>query len=196
MKLVTTALLLTFAMTLDAQVTYGPKLGLNLAKATMTNKDFDSKITPKFFVGGFVNYALSEKMSLQGELLYSREGGNGKRISNDADDKLFYDYLQLPVLFRYAVTGNLFAEAGPQFGYLLSAKEDYNDNPTVDIKEYYKKTEVRLPFGVGYKFTESSVKGLQLNLRYSFSFSEINKVEVGGEKIKLSVLSLGAAYSF
>ncbi len=59
--------------------------------------------------------------SLQPEVLYS---GQGAKFSDSlVTGKLNYGYLNVPVLFKYQHASGLFAETGPQVGFLLSAKE-------------------------------------------------------------------------
>jgi hypothetical protein len=60
-------------------------------------------------------------------------------------------------------------EAGPLLGLLLSSKEKYGSQ-NLDIKEYYNKTDLRVPVGVGHVFPESVCRGLRADIRYSFSF--------------------------
>jgi hypothetical protein len=74
-----------------------------------------------FHAGGFVNVPISDKFSIQPELLYSAQGENGKSI----DVTLQNDYINLPVMDKFYVSNNFTIEAGPQIGLLLSAKIKY-----------------------------------------------------------------------
>ncbi len=177
----------------NAQISYGGKAGINVATLSFSNDDFKTSFKPGFYIGGFANYELSEKMAFQGELFFSTEGCKEERISSGTKGQINKAYLQIPVLFQYKLTESVFAEAGPQIGILLSSKEDWGSSTNTNIKENYKTTDLRFPLGIGYSFKEKA-QGLSVNLRYSFSLSRINKVSVGGQSLKNQVISIGAQY--
>jgi len=176
-----------------AQFSFGPKAGFNLSKLSFSNGDFKTSFKPGFYFGGFAHYPLAEKMSLQGELLYSSEGTKEKRTNANISGYITKSYLHVPVLFQYRFYDNLYAEAGVQLGLLLSSKEKWGSGNKNDIKKYYKSSDFRLPVGVGYNFKDNLEK-LGVNIRYSFSLSHINTVTVGGGNLKNQVISIGAQY--
>ncbi|MET0637379.1 MAG: porin family protein [Chitinophagaceae bacterium] len=190
--IVTTFLLLSVAVC-QAQVSFGPRVGLNISRTNFSSDEFSTSYRPDFYAGGFVSYSVTEKFSLRGELFYSREGGKEVRLNDGASGKLMMSYVQLPVLARFHFNGNIFAEAGPQLGYLVSAKEEF-DGEHLDIMEFYKRSDFRFPVGVGYEFTGWGLKGVGVEFRYSFSFSAINKEPVGGDDLKNRVFSVGATF--
>ena len=185
-------LLLTTSL-VRAQLSFGPKAGLSLAKLSFTANDFKTSFKPGFYIGGFAQYVLAEKMSLQGELLYSSEGTKERRTNTDVSGYITKSYLQVPVLFQYQFYDNLYAEAGPQLGILLSSKEKWGSQDKNDIKKYYRSTDFRFPVGIGYNFKDNLEK-LGVNIRYSFSLSHINTKKVGGGNLKNQVISVGAKY--
>ncbi len=178
-------------LTASAQVSYGPKIGVNISSINVTSKSFKTSVKPGLYFGGFVNYALNPRASFRGELFYSMEGT--KEISNINSGKINSGYLTLPVLFRYTAASGIFAEAGPQISFLLSNKEKWNGS-TNNIKPYYKSSEFRFPIGIGYHFS-NSLQGLSANARYSAGFSPINKVEVGAGDLKNRTFSIGFEYN-
>lgn len=192
-KFATVIVSLTIATSSLAQISYGPKAGLNLAKLSFTNDDFKTSFKPGFLVGGFVNYLLADKMSLQGELFFSLEGTKEERISSGSKGDIAKSYLQIPILFQYQLHESFYVEAGPQIGLLLSSKEKYGSSSRISIKDHYKSTDLRFPLGIGYHFSDK-LTGLSLGLRYSFSLSKINTEDVGGGNLKNQVIGLGIQY--
>lgn len=187
-------ILLTFlSTTAYAQFSFGPKLGLNISKIAFTDDDFKTGFRPGFAVGGVAQYKISEKLAVQAELVYSLERTSEERISSGTKGHASMGFIQFPVLAQYSIVKGLYAEAGPQIGVLLSAKEAYGDDEEYDIKEYYKKTDVRFPIGIGYNLP---VKGLSAGVRYSFSLTKLNNVEVGGGDLKFHTIQLGVNYRF
>ena len=88
--------------------------------------------------GVFVVRMFTEQLGLQPELLLSMQG------SKDKDDlydyKITTNYVNIPVLVRYNITEMFSVHAGPQFGILVSAKEEF-DGDKQDIKEHFKEGE-------------------------------------------------------
>ena len=88
--------------------TFGGKAGLNLASVDGSYLDLDYVVGSSGFIGfhggGWVNYALNEKMAIQAELLGSLQGGNldyelvyqGNTIRSEV--KMRLPYILLPVL--------------------------------------------------------------------------------------------------
>lgn len=187
------ALLIIFcSLNVKAQLSIGPKAGLNLARISFSAKDFSTSVRPGFFGGLFAHYRFSERLSGQTELLYSGEGTNEQQISSGEKGYINKSYFQVPLLLQYSITDNLFVETGPQIGLLLSSKETF-DGQEVNIKAYYKKTDLRWPLGVGYKFGADGRLGI--SARYAFSLSKINKVVVNGNALKNEVFGIGLTLS-
>jgi hypothetical protein len=187
-------LLLTFlSASAYAQISFGPRLGLNISKISFTEDDFKTGFRPGFVVGGVANYKIMEKLSVQAELVYSSESSSEERISSGTKGHLTMGFIQLPILAQYELIKGLCAEAGPQIGFLLSAKESYGGGSGNNIKPYYKKTDIRFPIGVGYKLP---VDGLSAGIRYSFSLTKLNNVEVGGGNLKFHTIQIAATYRF
>ncbi len=117
-----TALFLATAFTtISAQdaVKTGVKGGLNFA--TISNGDFDTRTG--FTIGGFAKFGIPDSpLSIQPEALYSQQGGE----NNGSEVRI--DYLQIPVLFKFALSQNATVEpnifAGPYAGYRLVAEQD------------------------------------------------------------------------
>ena len=134
------------------EVKFGVKGGLNLSTIKSTFPSIngkavtspDNKMAVGFHVGGFAEIGLSDKLSFQPELLFSMEGAKfestesgTKNIGNQSftytDNKtknIVTNYINVPLLIKFKATENLFFVAGPQVGFLMSAKEDYEIKST------------------------------------------------------------------
>jgi hypothetical protein len=163
--------IVTLGFTVNAQeVTFGVKAGLNLASIAGDDTDgLDSRTS--FHVGGVAEISISEKFSVQPELLYSAQGA--KYTESDGYDGEFkLDYINLPIMAKYYVADGFSLEAGPQVGFLLSAKDEYTspeDSGTDDLKDFVKGIDFGLNFGVGYKLDS----GLNFGARYNLGLSNI-----------------------
>jgi hypothetical protein len=184
----------TLAFTVNAQVSFGPKAGLNISLVMQSPKNPQVVIDPikaAFNAGGFVNYKFADQLAGQIELFYSGEGAKFKNKGNPTVYTNSVGYLNIPLLFKYASKGGFYAETGPQLGFLLSASQTSNSTSgSTDIKSSFNSTKFSWCLGIGYLRS----KGLGFGLRYAAGLSDLNKVTTGGT-IKGSVLSLSLYYA-
>lgn len=203
MKKITLSIIavLAFGFTNAQEVKFGVKGGINLSTLTGDVENASSKVG--FQVGGFAEIKLSDKFSVQPELLYSLQGVKFKDseigfATTETTDNL--SYLNIPVMAKYYVAEKFSLEAGPQIGFLLSAKSDFSGfdgdedfSGDIDTKDFYKSIDFGVNFGAGYDFTEN----LSAGLRYNLGLSNIAEtVEGENFKQKNSVFSLSVGYKF
>lgn len=201
--------MLTFGFVSAQEVEFGVKGGVNIANFTGDETDdLESKIG--FHIGGFAEIKISEKFSVQPELLFSTQGTKmEEKYSEDGFDydvsaKINTSYINIPIMAKLYVTEGFSLEAGPQIGFLMSAKTKaeatvsaggitQSGSEEVDVKDQFNTVDFGLNFGLGYKFTEN----LSAGARYNLGLSDINK-EVEGEAIsvKNSVIQVSIGYSF
>lgn len=182
--------IVTLGFTVNAQeVTFGVKAGLNLASIAGDDTDgLDSRTS--FHVGGVAEISISEKFSVQPELLYSAQGA--KESFEGIDIEVNLDYINLPIIAKYYVSEGFSLEAGPQVGFLMSAKAKA-EGQSEDLKDFVKGIDFGLNFGVGYKLDS----GLNFGARYNLGLSNINDGEGSDEfKNQNSVIQFSVGYFF
>ncbi|PXW17924.1 MULTISPECIES: porin family protein [unclassified Chryseobacterium] len=167
----------------SSPVRFGVKAGLNIS--TISNSDLNSKAG--FYGGVFANIPVAQDFSVQPEVLYSGMGGKYK---GNGDVKLNTDYIAVPVMLQYNLIPNLYVEAGPQFGFLISAKGKSN-GASVDVKDNLKTFDFGLGLGAGYYFTQN----IGVNLRYTAGLSDVPKSN-NGDAARNGVFQIGLAYKF
>ncbi|NVK51507.1 MAG: PorT family protein [Flavobacteriaceae bacterium] len=205
---------LTFLITVNINgqnsTEFGIKAGANYAQYTPDFKvggnDFvDYKRKLGFYVGGFVNIEIADKIKVQPELLFAIQGtsvliedvqvtdsdGFFTTVS-DYESNINESTISIPVVVQYLFNDKFYMEGGPQFGYIIDRKEKIKkdpfeefggiDDPNSDFD--YDKFDLGLSFGFGYRLTEN----LGINTRYFFGLIERNNT------IKSSVLNLGIEY--
>ncbi|MGC6524498.1 MAG: porin family protein [Flavobacteriaceae bacterium] len=172
------------AFTISAQnITFGAKAGLNFASMAGDDADgLDGRTS--FHLGVTAEIEMSDTFSIQPELLYS---GQGYTADGDVTGKV--DYINLPIMAKFYVADGISLEAGPQIGFLASAKSDV-DGESTDIKDSLKSTDFALNLGAGYKLDS----GLNFGLRYSMGLTDVYDFDTDG--FKHSVLQLSVGYNF
>jgi hypothetical protein len=179
----------------NAQINFGAKAGVNFATITGDDVDiFDGRTA--FHVGVVAEIVISETFSFQPELLYSAQGAD---YSDDEFEGTFkLDYLNIPLMAKFYVGEGFSLEAGPQVGFLMSAKDEYDFTGTAfkseeeDIKEFVKDIDFGINVGVGYKLEG----GLNFGARYNLGLSDANDSGDDSFTLKNSVIQAYVGYFF
>jgi hypothetical protein len=200
------AVLLSVVNLANAQKTsFGLKGGLNIANLTISGEGSPSMSSvANFHIGGFVEIMLNKKVSLQPELLYSKQGSKFNQLVDVGDGNLYdtrntfkFSYFNIPLMVKYYPDSKLFLEAGPQVGFLSAAKIEVKipglGSGEDDVKDSFNSIDFGLGFGAGYYLTEQ----FSANVRYNFGLSNIADTEPGDNtKIKNSVFAFSLGYKF
>lgn len=154
-------------------------------------------------IGGFAEFNISKKVSFQPELLYSMQGSKfsqaialNQTVYN-TNNTFKLSYINIPLMVKYYPQEKFYFEAGPQIGFLTSAKlevevSNYGTN-TQDAKELFESLDFGLNFGLGYNFT----KRITSNLRYNLGLANIANTESGDDTtINNRVFSVSLGYVF
>ena len=88
---------------------------------------------------------------------------------------------------KYYVAKSFSLEAGPQIGFLTSAKIEDED-----VKDFVSSTDFSFNFGAGYDFTEN----LSAGLRYNLGLTNVWDFDGSEDSIKNGVFSVSLGYKF
>ena len=172
MKKVTTILSVAamslFFSTVNAQQAVGIKGGLNIASLS----GFEGRDRISGHVGVFLHHTINKNWCFQPELLYSGEGQ--RYMSGGVERTLALGYLQLPLMIQYYPAPQVYLEAGPQFGLLLSARDKVDDESgEINAKDDFTTGQVALGLGIGYKASEKLI----LYGRYNFGLTDVSRFD-------------------
>jgi hypothetical protein len=139
-----------FAATLTAQPQLGAgvKGGINLATQSTTGAGENVAVRQLlgFNAGVYANVFVLDFLAVQPELMVSRRGSDWDDPYYNVKDLL--TYIDLPLLVKFQPIEYANIHIGPQFGYLLTAKqEDKDDGDIIDIKEWYNAMDLGLVVG-------------------------------------------------
>lgn len=166
--LVLTIAAILLSLTSNAQhVNIGIKGGLNFYNINNDNSStYDAKTGIHLGLLGHIH--LDRSIAVQPELVYSSQGA--KYTLGNTDFKLNLGYINLPVMLQYMFDNGFRLEAGPQLGFLISAKSEAN-NSSIDVKSNFKTIDFAVGLGAGYIKPST---GLGAGLRYNVGLSNIN----------------------
>lgn len=178
------------------EVKFGAKAGVNFASVTGDIENADGKVG--FHIGGVAEIVISDKFSVQPELLYSAQGWKeeyseeffGETYSYEFDAKL--DYLTLPIMAKYYIAEGLSLEGGPQVAFLLSSKGELSDEEGSEEGDIEGLSDIDfgVNFGLGYKLES----GLNFGARYNLGLSNI--IDEGDSDVKNGVIQVSVGYMF
>lgn len=213
---------LAFAQTTGSSsspVRFGIKGGMNVASLSKDASLEDQKSKIGFNAGVFANIPLASSFSVQPEVLYSQYGAKvkstdeftalGTTTRNVESYSTHLDYIAVPVMFQYNFVPNFYVEAGPEFGFLVSAKNKGDRTTTVtngsgtttssasytdDInKDNLNTFNFGIGLGAGYYFTDN----LGITARYVAGVTDVAKNRPNGsDATKNNTFQVGLAYKF
>lgn len=187
---------MAFNIRSQVSVKLGLKGGLNISNVDASGYaegvNFKNKALTSGHFGVFTRFNLLGTLELQPEVLYSLQGftlkGELSEYGFSQDFKLKMNYVQVPIMLKFYPVLGLYLQAGPQIGYLISAKfmgEDFKDE--------LQSTHWALNVGAGYDFPF----GLGLDARYSIGLSNvIENFEGGNGSNKSSLFAISVSYCF
>ena len=139
------------------ETSFGIKAGVNYSTISGDASGVESKIG--FHAGVFGIIKPIDALGIQPEMVFSRQGA---QASANNDVKFHYDYLNIPVMLNFYPTETFFLQAGPQLGFLVSAKAT-DGNQTEDIKSQLNTTDFSLGLGMGFDLSHTVI-GFRFNL--------------------------------
>lgn len=173
-------------------VQFGVKAGINVSSISKDGYE-DAKSKVGFAGGVFANIPVSEMFSIQPEVMYSQMGSKvtnsysgtvlGNNFTSKSSATLNLDYVTVPLMLQFRATPAFYVEAGPEFGFLVSAKTKdasttvVNGSTTTttsesgDVKDYFSGFNMGVGLGLGYDITPN----FGISARYVAGFTDINK---------------------
>lgn len=170
--ILTIAAVFAFGAASAQEMKFGVKAGLNNSNYT---GDAETDAATSFYVGGLVDFTVSEKFHVQPELLYSVEGGDNDSMT----------FLRLPIMAKFYIMEGLNLQAGPELAFKIAAENDLTD-------EFSKSLDYGLGIGAGYELTS----GLFFDARYNLGLANISDVDVDGAEIGTASIQVGLGYRF
>nr|WP_321225111.1 porin family protein [uncultured Psychroserpens sp.] len=163
----------------------GIKGGYNLAAVTFDGED-ETGQRHSFHIGIYGESFISDNFSIQPELIYSQQGYEISNSSGTFTQKL--NYINLPIMLKVYPSNNFFLEAGPQVGYAISHKEEFDSNFNLfDTSQEFDPNsfDYGVNFGAGFKTNN----GVSLGVRYHLGLGDI--YDEGNPKNRVWHFSIG-----
>lgn len=113
----------TYAQSLN----FGVKGGANFSNFRGSGANINSESISSFHAGAFVELGISDRFSLQPEVLYSTVGAKVTATEAVEDFRNKLGYISIPILAKfYLIPNRLSVDLGPQVSFLLNEKENVN----------------------------------------------------------------------
>jgi hypothetical protein len=171
----------------QSELTFGVKGGANFTGFHTGSSTFSSEFGIN--LGGIAEYSLSDRFSIQAELLFNQKAGtftirdNSNFVLGSVVSKL--GYIDIPIIAKIYIGDKFSFQVGPQFGFNISEKTEFNGS---EIESELKTLDTAIVGGFGYQFKQ----GLFIQARYGYGLSEVFE----DDKYKNSVISLSLGYKF
>ncbi|AYN02377.1 PorT family protein [Chryseobacterium aahli] len=209
----------TTKSTSSSDVRFGVKGGMNVSSLSKDAGLEDQKSKIGFNAGIFATIPVAESFSIQPEVLYSQYGAKiestneftvlGTTTRNVESYSTNLDYIAVPVMFQYNFVPNFYVEAGPEFGFLVGAKNKGDRTTTVTTgsntstssasysdkidKDNLNTFNFGIGLGAGYYFTDN----IGITARYVAGVTDVAKDRPNGsDAVRNNTFQVGLAYKF
>lgn len=172
-------------------VYFGVKGGVNFSTFSGDGfSDFkDESARTGYHLGLLAEVPVSDRFSVQPEVLYSAQGFDLVRREDNNDVEHQLDYITVPVMAKFYVFDGLALEAGPQFGFVVEEAIDFGSTEIERYDNNRNDFDLSLGLGASYKFNKFFLYG-----RYNAGMTDIYDVE--GVEAKNSVIQAGVGLLF
>jgi hypothetical protein len=195
LKLSLVFLFLFAASQIEAQVRFGPEVGLNLSKMTFSSSSGSMTTTnlTTFHAGLDVEFGITKDFFIQSGVLYSIKGTKFSVLG--VEGQVNPNYIEVPIhlMYKFDIGGPKFLVlAGPYFAYGIGGKVKVA-SVTQDIQfgnkssDDFKPLDYGLNLGLGVEMS-----GVQLTGRYSIGLTNLSPTTDVTEKN--SVIEISLAY--
>lgn len=187
--------IMAFGVAAQAQdIKFGAKAGINIVTL---GGDIDASSVTSFHVGALAEFKLTEQFSIQPELVYSLQGASTEESRSGATIEYTtkYNYLNLPIMAKYYLMEGLSLHAGPQVGFLLSSKVEFEgvEGETEEDVEDVSSIDFGLAGGAEYELPI----GIFFQARYYAGLSNTYNGEGSDDyKATNNVFSVSVGYKF
>ena len=194
----------------ESKSSYGIQAGTNYASYTPrfpnpNTQDISYAGKIGLYIGGFINFKITEQIRIQPSLLFASQGSKFKNenvevrqnfdepaTEFDFEFNIIESTIVLPVVAQNYLSQKFYIESGPQVGYIFSLKDKSvgdtipgtQDDGSGNLPNN-DKLDLGLLVGFGYKLNAN----FGLNSRYYFGVIARNN------GLKSSILNLGIEYS-
>ena len=176
----------------DAQVRFGAKAGLNIAKAEFNKDAFKSDNITGFLVGPTVEAMFGKGgLGLDLALLYSQKG-----FDSD-NEKVKNSYLEVPVNLKFKLgmpLVNPYFSVGPYVGFRVSGDKRWDVGIKEDIKA--KSFSAGLNFGLGAELFDKLQVGLNYGWGLTDNYGNFDGNDLDSYTGKSHTWSVSAAFFF
>lgn len=195
-------IIFAFASFSQAQMLFGPKVGLNISN--VHGSDAGSPDSKTGFAGGiFFMYQFSNMFAIQPEAYYTMKGAKEKESMQGYtfEATVSLDYIEVPVLLKLilpiqgsSVHPAIFAGPAVGFNTTHKAKVELNGQSAEEDIPDVNSTEFSLVFGGGVGFSVGNNE-LGFDVRYNLGLTTVDDSDDPYD-VKNNVISINAYFGF
>lgn len=157
------------------QLAVGLKAGPNFANINTDASANENYKNRTGFHGGAFVLIKATKIGIQPEIIFSQQGSKVEINSQNFESN--FSYVNIPIMIKLYTVAGINLQAGPQFGFVTSAKTPIQDqlNPgsykVEDVKDKMNSSDITAALGLGWDLPF----GLTIDARYNLGLSKIYK---------------------
>ncbi|WP_276133230.1 porin family protein [Polluticoccus soli] len=159
-----------FAVSANAQLRYGPEIGLNVSKFDFDPDMGEESTNIGLRIGAAMDICITDHFTIQPGIYYSMRGGESDftLLGNDVEYNVNLGYIEIPLLAEYYINagpGRFFLGLGPTASIAISGKTKTITTTPGGVES---KIEDDIDFGSDINQLDRSDIGLMFNVGYDF----------------------------
>ena len=171
-------LILTFPAAFLKAQNFSGRLILGINGSQIDGDGMSGYYKPGLVAGLGVRFPINEKIRIGPEFMYSMKGSKASfdQVTIQGFLPITYrlNYIDLPIVLDYQISGDIQAESGLSYGRLLNAKLDNGTNQTknnfLDVSSLFNKSDFQFLIGLKYKIFDN----IWLSGRFLYSVVSTN----------------------
>ena len=187
----------------NAQVTYGPEVGLNISNYMGKSGGKTQSTTAKagLRVGGVVDFGLTDNISLQPGIFYVMNGYKQSAFGTDVSVSVNTIEVPINVEYKFGMPGGnrFFVGVGPYIALNMGGNVKISGMPdrSLQIGSDANKDDMKaLDFGAGINFGYQLVKGFYARAHYQMGFSNLDPAGNADNTMHNSNFGVAVGYMF
>ena len=182
--------LLTSGSLLAQKTEFGIKGGVNIPTSdAVIGANLEQSGASGYHAGIFAKFKFAF-IGISPELQYSFQTIDFNDGSTNKNQESAY--LDIPIMLRFYLPLGLNFQLGPQFGYLMSAKQIiHSTDAEINIKDELLNSNISVNLGIGWDLPF----GLDAYGRYNIGVSDVNDPSSASTAIQNSMIQISLAYS-
>lgn len=188
-------LFFTVCASYSQNVNYGITLGCNFSTIITDDPVGTINYKPGLEISGIFDYSINQNMGLRFSPGYADRGSKVDVVEPYGSDvmvfKQYYEYITLPLQFRYNLSPKFSILAGPEISYLIRSSVSSGEKEIENTSDAKNKVDLGVAISAIFKASEQIEIGGKFNRGFISPIGEYTSDDIKGNIAKYTLKNQG-----